>query len=352
MRIVISGGGTGGHVFPAIELAIAFKQQQADVIMVGNHNSLEEKMAHDHNIDFFALSTKKIVGLSFINKIKALVSIAIAFANALCLLAKIKPNAVIGVGGYVSFPVVFASFFLGIKRYICEQNLMPGLANKVLSKIAMRIFISFEESRSYFPRDKTILTGNPVRKQFFNVEPKQFTSNMRILITGGSLGARFLNHHVPQALARIDEKQRIVHVTHQCGATMIDDVKKLYSDAKISASVVSFIDDMPRAFSEHDLLISRAGATVCAEIMAAGMAAILIPYPHANAHQKYNALALEKAAAAIMIEEGAHFERDLVNALNTLMADEKILSNIAGKAKSLGLPDASISIVRKIIDLG
>lgn len=353
MRIVVTGGGTGGHIFPALEIAAEIKRQQpeAHVILVGNKNGLEEKMAKTADVPFFGLSTKKIVGQSLFHKLLAVVYLKIAVMKSLWFLLKNRPHAVIGVGGYVSAPMVLASVLLGIRRYICEQNVVPGLANRQLARIASFVFISFAESRRYFPAKKTILTGNPVRREFFALPEKALRAKgLRILVTGGSLGARYLNEEVPKALGEVYKTCPELEITHQTGRDQLEAVKKRYEHAGIKARVVSFIDNMPNAFFDHDLLISRAGATVCAEIMAAGMPAILVPYPHANGHQKYNAKALEKPGAAIMVEEGQNFADRLARWVIDLYSEPERLTHISKSAQSMGTAQATSTIVSHVLN--
>lgn len=353
MRIIITGGDTGGHIFPALEIASEIKRQHphATVILAGNNNSLEEKMAKAAGVKFFGLTTKKVVDQSLFKKLVALVYLKLAVVKSLWFLLKDRPKAVIGVGGYVSAPMLLASALLGIKRYLCEQNVMPGLANRSLAWIANRIFISFAESRQYFPEKKTILTGNPVRKEFFELKPTMSEGQpLRILVTGGSLGANFLNQQVPYALGLAHNDCPHLTITHQTGKDQVTAVKKLYEYAGLKAEVVTFIDNMPQAFSHHDLLISRAGATVCAEIMAAGMPAILVPYPFANGHQKYNALALEKSGAAIMIEQGQNFASLLARSVKDLYLKQEQLGQMGKKAQTMGSWHAASAIVNYVLN--
>lgn len=351
MRIIVTGGGTGGHIFPALEIAKEFKRHQhaPEVIFIGNKNSLEERMATVAHLRFFGLRTKKLVGQNWLQKIGALFFLGVSFLQALVILIRLRPKAVIGVGGYVSAPVILASFVLGIKRYICEQNVVPGFANKYLAYLAKRIFISFENSRSYFPRHKVVFSGNPVRHEFFAL-PEKNLSSFRILVTGGSLGASFINHEIPTVLASVIKECPDLKVTHQTGQPMLDEVRAHYHDLGITAHVVPFIDNMPRAFSDHDVLVSRAGATVCAEIMASGMPAILIPYPFANGHQKYNAEALAKIGAAVMVEQNDRFQPCLASTLKTFYSDRMTLLEMTKRSKSLGAAGAAATIVHHVFN--
>lgn len=351
MRIVVTGGGTGGHIFPALELVKEIKREnkKIEVVYVGNKNSLEERMAATSHIPFYGMSTRKLVGQGFFKKIIAIIFLLFAIMRGLWLLLKLRPRAVIGVGGYVSVPLVIASTLLGIKRYICEQNAVPGMANKFLSFLANRIFISFEDSRKYFPKHKTIHSGNPVRSAFFTLGEKTDGPKFRILITGGSLGARFLNREIPKVMSRLAHDLKHLEITHQTGEASHDEVVKLYTDGNVTARVLTFIDNMPHEFSSHDLLISRAGATVCAEIMASGMPAILVPYPFANGHQKYNAESLTKLGAAIMLEERENFSVELFDIIKRLYEKPVILHEMSKKAKSMGSSKAATVIITSVL---
>jgi UDP-N-acetylglucosamine--N-acetylmuramyl-(pentapeptide) pyrophosphoryl-undecaprenol N-acetylglucosamine transferase len=352
MKIIVTGGGTGGHIFPALEIAKEIKHQQptANVIFVGNTNSLEETMAKGVGLPFYGIAAKKIVGQSVAKKLLALVYLKIAIVKALWFLIRNRPKAVIGVGGYVSAPMLIASFFLGIKRYICEQNVVPGLANRWLARVARSVFISFEASRPYFPEGVTLLTGNPVRHEFFTLPEKTAHDAVRILVTGGSLGARFLNQHIPQALASIKAACPHLSITHQTGKHDVDTVKGIYQRLNLNADVISFISDMPNAFRTHDLLVSRAGATVCAEIMASGMPSILVPYPHANAHQRYNAEALSEAGGAIMLNEDQNFADHLARSVKELYSEPKRRTYLGVQAKSMGAKEAAFAIVQHVMN--
>ncbi len=351
MHIVVTGGGTGGHVFPAIEVAKEFIQNDSrtKITYVGNFGGIEERMAKSCGFHFFGLKTQKIVGQGLLAKIKALFFLKIAVLKSLWFLLRQRPDAVIGVGGYVSAPMIIASFLLRVKRYICEQNVIPGLANRVLAHLSNRIFISFAESKPYFPKHSTILTGNPIRKQFFTLEPPPPNGELKILVTGGSMGANFLNQEVPKALALLKESCANLQVTHQTGNSVAEEVENKYRSAQVNAKITQFIDNMPEAFRNHSLLVSRAGATVAAEIMASGMPAVLVPYRFANGHQRDNALALEKAGAAILIEEGENFSSELSKKLKEFYEQPELLKTISKNAKLMATPKAASNIVKAVI---
>lgn len=350
MRIIVTGGGTGGHIFPALEIIKELKKKpDMDVVWAGNANSFEEKTALDNHITFFALGTKKIVGQGFFKKITALFALLVAVIQCLQFLLKQRPQAVIGVGGYVSAPLILASFLLGIRRYIAEQNVVPGLANRYLGKIATKVFMSFHESQRYFPKGKTILTGNPVRADFFGLARTQKPEALRILITGGSMGAQFINKTIPEALAELHGQGLALTITHQTGHAMVADTQKTYENLGLRAHVTPFIAHMPHAFIEHDLIISRAGATIIAELTASGTPSILIPYPFALGHQQKNAEVLVDKKAAIMILQGPDAKSRLVTTLKNIYSDRSILHHMAQQALSLGIPHAASNMVQCIL---
>lgn len=352
MRIVVTGGGTGGHIFPALEIAKELAKHRPDLVVsyVGNQGGLEERMALACNFHFTGLKTKPIVGQSVIKKISALLYLGLGVLKCVSLFLKDRPQAVIGVGGYVSAPVIIASFLLLIRRYLCEQNVVPGLANRLLAALANDVFISFKDSAQYFPRHKTKLTGNPTREQFFVAERKPNHRPLAILITGGSMGASFLNEKVPQALALIKNECPELFITHQTGQAKLSAAQAHYQKAGITARVVPFIEDMAGAFSQHDLLISRAGATVIAEITAAGMPAIVVPYRFAEGHQKANAQALVKEKAGLMIEEGDTFVLELARSLKELYHHQEQLVHLSHRARAMAIPNAAQHIVKIVLE--
>lgn len=350
MRIILAGGGTGGHVFPSLEIAKEIKRVRPDceIIIAGNADSLEEKVARNNNLTFFNSNSAQIASKRFFEKILALKQLAISTIKCVIFLLRYRPTAIIGVGGNVSVPAMIAGFLLGIRTYICEQNVKPGLANNVLKFIAHRIFISFKESAPFFPKSKILFTGNPIRQEFF--ESKRVASDkFRILITGGSLGSRALNEEVPKALKMCGHLDDL-EVTHQTGLMMVDQVKSTYKDLGINAEVLTFIDNMPALFAKNDLLISRAGATVSAEILAFGMPALLIPYPHANAHQVDNARALESIGVATMVLEGPNLAVNLSAHIRKLYENRALLREMGQKAAGKGHKDAAKLIVETVLN--
>lgn len=350
MNIIIAGGGTGGHAFPALQIALELKKIKPDLIpiMVGEKNSIEERLACEHNISFISIPSKPLVGKSFWQKIIGIFYLFLSIFFLTVKFIKNRPLVVIGVGGYVSAPSVIAAFLLRIKRAICEQNAVPGLTNKWLAYISNAVFISFEYSKKYFSNKNIILSGNPIRKDFINNKPI-IINKLNILISGGSKGAGFLNINIPKIFANI--KNKSFTVTHQTGEKDLELVRNFYIKYGIEAQVVAFIKDMPKAFLTHNLLISRAGATIIAELCAFGMPSILIPYRFSHGHQRYNALAIEKSHGGIMLEEQ---DRDFSNKFSNLMdgfiSDPNSLEIIGQNARKLARIDAGSIIANYILN--
>lgn len=350
MNIFVTGGGSGGHTFPAIEIAKEIKQQNSNarVIYVGNKNSIEERLAISEGIDFISINVKRLVGQSKVKKLISLFYLVTSIIHSIFILIRYRPKAVIGVGGFVSAPVIIASLLLNIRRYICEQNLRPGITNYYLAKIANKVFTSFIGSDKYFPKERVLHTGNPVRSNFFALQIKATHEPFSILIAGGSQGAGFLNRNIPLAIKSIYQQCPGLVITHQTGKADFKSVKEDYEGFTSNANVIEFIDDMPKFFSQHNIIISRAGATVCAEIMACGMPAILVPYPHADGHQKDNALSLSKQSAAIMVMQNDNFIDVMAKQILRLYHDQLLREELSQRAKSLATKNAATSIVNTV----
>lgn len=353
MHAVVTAGGTGGHIFPALEIAKELKNNNVKTTFVGNSNSLEEKITSQNNINFFAIYSLSFVGKPFLGKIKTIIYLKLAIIKCLLFIIKNKVSFVIGVGGYVSFPMVIAAFLLRKPCYICEQNVSPGLANKVLSFISKKIFITFKESKKYFSNKNIIYTGNPVRKEFFNINKnfENIENNLSILVTGGSLGAKIFNEDIPKAidLVQKNNKNININITHQTGKNNYHKTTELYEKYNIKNNLIEFITDMPKEFEKHDIIISRAGATICCEICAAGMPAILVPYRFANAHQKDNALALQNNNAAIMLEENNDFATALALIITNIYKEPNVLEKMSLNAKNLAMPNAQQKIIKEVL---
>lgn len=305
MRWVIAGGGTGGHLFPGIAIAEAFLEREEgnEVLFLGTERGIEARVLADGRFPLRTIRAMPLHGRPMVDKARALWAIPRSIGEAMKLLREYRPNLVLGVGGYASGPGILAAALLGVKRAIHEQNVIPGMTNRVLKRFSQRIFISFEETRPYFPAERTVLTGNPIRKGILRrAHLRERGDRFTILIFGGSAGAHRINMAMMEALPWLREMRSVWRFIHQTGRQDQDVVSKAYREGGFEAEVIPFIDRMELYYPKADLVICRSGASTVAELAACGKAAILIPYPYAaHHHQLINAQKLADRGAARMI---------------------------------------------------
>lgn len=361
MRVVISGGGTGGHIYPAIALIKQLKKRNLldDVLYVGTQKGLESRIVKELDIPF---ETVEIQGfkrkLSFQNVITVKLFIEGIF-KARKIIKQFKPDIVVGTGGYVSSSIVYAAHTLKIPTIIHEQNSIAGVTNKFLGNFVNKIAISFQEVASEFKeKDKLILTGNPRaqevagikknnRLQEFGLDPKIPT----VLIFGGSRGAEPLNRAVIGCLKEFGEQS--YQVLFATGKIHYDYVKEAIKDTEYeNISVVSYIDNMPEILPDVDLIVGRSGATSIAEITALGIPAVFIPSPYVtHDHQTTNAQILTKVNAAKMIKEPDLNDKSLMEVVNQIMNDKQLHDEMADNSKKLGMPNAADLLIDQMLDL-
>lgn len=306
LDIVITGGGTGGHVYPGIAVAKELRQRlpSTSILFIGTRAGLETKIVSHEG---FALETINIQGFKSkgaFDKLKTLCKLPYAVYRSIIFLREFRPHVVFGTGGYVSVPVIYAAYVLRIPTLILEPNRQPGLANKLLSKSVDKIAICFQESATSFPSEKVIFTGNPIRKEFSligQIPPPDRGSKRNILIIGGSRGSKSINDAVIEALDYLTEQREHLVFIHQTGKADLQDVKMHYNNKQFRADVLEYIDDIPKGYAKSHLIICRAGASTVAELMASRRLAIVIPYPYGDRHQEFNAQALEEAGLAKVI---------------------------------------------------
>jgi UDP-N-acetylglucosamine--N-acetylmuramyl-(pentapeptide) pyrophosphoryl-undecaprenol N-acetylglucosamine transferase len=352
MRVIIAGGGSGGHIFPAISIAeeILRRSPRNKVLFVGTKKGMEEKILSKRGYALEFISSAGIVGTGLIKSLKGVAFALKGLFDSLRIISGFNPDLVLGVGGYASGPVVLAALFLWIPTAICEQNSIPGITNRVLGRFVKRVFVSFEESVRFFPRRKTIVVGNPVRSDILAQKGHVWMRNgFTVLVFGGSQGAHRLNLSVPKAFGILGRKD--ISLIHQTGDKDLEDVKKTYEWYGIRAEVLPFIEDIGAAYRSADLVIGRAGAGTIAEITAIGIPSILIPYPFsAYNHQLENARILEKAGAAVVIQDKDAVPEKLAEVLNNLLERDK-LNDMKERVKNLGKPNAAREIVDEIYKL-
>ena len=349
MRVIIAGGGTGGHIFPAISIAGEIRRRDSanEILFIGTKNGFEVDRIRKEGYDLKFINSGGIVSMGFVRSLKGVLFAIKGIFDSFRIIMDFKPNVVVGVGGYVSGPVVLAAFILFTPSVICEQNAVPGLTNRILARFVKRVFATFQMSTTYFPGDKTLVVGNPVRPEFLTVKSgKKNHGGIKILVLGGSQGAYKLNVSVPKAVGML--RRDDLSVVHQTGNRDIEDVRKAYEWFGIKADVLPFIDDIANVYNNADLVIGRSGAGTISEITVLGKPSILIPYPFsANNHQFENAKVLERAGAAVIIEDRLAFPEKIAETISDLLNNNK-LDEMMVQSKSLAKPNATKDIVDEI----
>ena len=359
IRLIVTGGGTGGHLFPGISLAQAMLRTYpgCEVLFIGSERKVDKAALSDIGFETTAIKSQGIKGKSFLAILKALFQQPLALWEAARIIRKFKPDLVFGVGGYVTGPVILAARLMGVTTCIHEQNSIPGLANKLLGYIANKIFVSLPGSEKYFPAEKTILSGNPVRDNIIKASMKaKRTSSQEpctLLILGGSQGARRLNslmlEAVENCLAKLSPSPFIIH---QTGGHDEDQVRKKYAELGLNARVQAFYSDMAEIYSQADLIISRAGATTLAELTIFHKPVILIPYPYAaDNHQEINGRYLVDAGAGIMFKQADLTGEKLGMEIKRVLGDKEVLVQMAKNSGILAKPEATETIVNACMSL-
>jgi UDP-N-acetylglucosamine--N-acetylmuramyl-(pentapeptide) pyrophosphoryl-undecaprenol N-acetylglucosamine transferase len=354
-RVIFAGGGTGGHLFPAIAVMeeLRRREPELEVLFVGTARGIETKVVPQLGERLTCLEVSPLKGRSPSQLLKSLAALPGAGFEAARVVQSFRPSLVIGVGGYAAGPMVLAARTLGVPSALLEQNAHVGLTNRLLARVVQRAYLSFEETASQFPARAVRVFGNPVRRAFVSagtmarVDPLGFEMRARrVLVVGGSQGAKVLNQVVPEALARAGLAESGVEIVHQTGHAMCDEVSAHYARLGLRAEVTPFIDDMARAYASAALVIGRAGATSLAEICAVGRPSLLIPFPFAaDDHQWHNARALEARGAALAMREQGLEPGELSQRIAQLLAEPAKRSAMAEAARSLGKPDAAAAIV-------
>jgi len=350
MRLLLAGGGTGGHLFPAVALAQQLLQQDKSsaVCFVGTDRGLEKKLIPKLGYDLFTVDMVGVVGRGWKGRFAVVPKLAKSLIQAKKILSHFKPDIVVGVGGYASVPVVIMAKLTGIPYLIHEQNAIPGVSNRLLGKGAQRVCLSFSEHLHGFSPEKTVVTGNPVRQGLESI-PLEFPSSGKLLIFGGSRGARAINQAVCEMLPLIKQWDAVPEILHQTGEEDFAMVQQAYRDAGFDETqVVPFIDDMAKAYATSRLVVCRAGATTLAELAICGRPAILIPFPYATGdHQTANARSLKKKGAAVLLPQNELTAERLATLIRNLLADQQTLSHMAAQGRQLGQPGAATDILNE-----
>lgn len=355
MRIIIAGGGTGGHVIPALAIAQQLKKQfDAEVLFIGTARGIETRLVPQAGFPLELIQVGALKNVSLMTRAKTMFDLPRAIAASSRMLSDFDPEVVIGVGGYASGPAMVAAIRRRLPTLAFEPNVVPGFANRMIARWVSAAAVHFEETCRYFPHCR--VTGVPVRAAFFCIPPKTVSSQVggapTLLVFGGSQGARAINQAMVESLDGLREKIPGIHIIHQTGQRDYDHVFAAYQRSGISGEVHKFIDDMPSTFARADLLVCRSGASTVGEITAAGKPAIFVPFPAAaDDHQNVNARALERAGAAVVVEESNLGAAYLVDTIAALIGDSGRLQSMAAAARSLSHPKAVEEIGEMIVQL-
>ena len=344
MRVVIAGGGTGGHVIPALAIAEELRSSyRAEVIFVGTSRGIEKRLVPAAGYQLRLIEVGALNRVDLATRFKTMLDLPRAMAAAARLIRQFRPDVMIGVGGYASGPAMLVGSLLRIPTVAFEPNVVPGFANRIVARRVKAAAVQFEKTCSYFRNCQ--VTGVPVRREFFKVVPRPMEAGPTLLVFGGSQGAHAINQAILEALPQLAEAVPGISIIHQTGEKDYVNAQAAYLKQMVKADVSPFIDDMPGAFARADLLLCRAGASTVAEITAAGKPAIFIPLPTAaDDHQRHNAEVLASGNAARLLPQSELSATRLVSEIATLLRDRVLLANMADAARSFAHPGAAATI--------
>ncbi|MDA8428655.1 MAG: undecaprenyldiphospho-muramoylpentapeptide beta-N-acetylglucosaminyltransferase [Geobacteraceae bacterium] len=371
MKLLIAGGGTGGHLFPGMAVAEEFlaRDPSNQVLFVGTERGIEARAVPAAGYPLELISAAGMRGKGGFSQIKGAAMMLLGYSQSRKVLKHYRPDFVLGVGGYASLPMVLAARGMQVPCFIHEQNAIPGMTNKLLARFARQVFITLEESAKFFPEDRILVTGNPLRRQILDMVARQNSPAVppltergsehgeqgagrcfRLFVFGGSQGAHAINMAMMSALPQLADLAGRLEICHQTGEADCPAVRGAYSGSQIAASVQPFISDMATEYHKADLIICRAGATTIAEVTACGKACLFIPFPHAvDDHQRRNAEALLKKQACFMLLEHELNGERLASLVRDVMDDPALLRQTGEAAFSLARLDAARIIVDEMM---
>jgi UDP-N-acetylglucosamine--N-acetylmuramyl-(pentapeptide) pyrophosphoryl-undecaprenol N-acetylglucosamine transferase len=360
LRVVIAGGGTGGHLYPGIAVAreLLVRRPDAQISFAGTSRGLEARVVPLEGFSLDLIRSSGIKGKAIADRARGAALLPLSLLDAWRVVSRRRPDVVIGVGGFSSGPVVLVAAMRGVPTMLLEQNAVPGLTNRLLAPFVRAAAVTFERTKPFFG-EKAVVTGNPVRPEFLQEAAPQTeldtddrSSNTRVLVFGGSQGAHAINVAMVEAAAELAAGSPRLRLTHQTGERDVEMVRAAYRRAGLEADVEPFLFDMGRRIGQADLIVCRAGATTLAEITAAGKAAILIPLPTAtDDHQRQNAEALATTGAAEVLLQADATGPALARRILTLAADPEARARVGQAARRLARPDAARLIVDRAVEL-
>ncbi len=347
LRVLIAGGGTGGHIYPGIAIAkeIQRRHTAAELLFVGTERGLEMKIVPAEGFRLETITISGLKGTGRLRQAKSLLAVPRSLREARSILQGFQPAVVVGVGGYSSGPPVLMAALMGIPTMLQEQNALPGLTNRLLARFVRKVATAFRTCEAHFGR-KAVLTGNPVRAEFLQIPRRSGSEPFTLLVFGGSQGAQAINQAVVEALKILGAQMADLKLIHQTGELDHAKIAQACHAAGVAADVRPFFSDMPQQFARADLLICRAGATTLAEVTVSGKAAVLIPFPQAaDDHQRKNAEALVQAGAAEMILQSELNGARLAERIQYYFGHRGALRQMEQNSRALGRPDATERIV-------
>ena len=364
MKVILSGGGTGGHIYPALTIADAIKKERpdAEIFFVGTKDGLEKNIIPRYGYELKFIEVAGFKRSLSLDTLRSFGKLFKGLSDAVEIISEAKPDLVIGTGGYVCGPICFIAALKGIPTCIQEQNAMPGVTNKILARFVKKVFLGYEEGRKYFSgSSEKIYTGNPIRTEILEHEKSEAMAELgldlkkkTVLVSGGSRGARSINKAMLEAELKLSGRED-VQVVHATGEINYEDyMKEITARGTVDKNIVikPYLHNMPVALAAADLAVFRAGAIGLAELMACGIPSVLIPYPYATGnHQEYNARAIEKNGAARVILDKELTGEKILAIIEELLAQEKDLLEMKQKAKSLGRPEAASVIAKSALAL-
>jgi UDP-N-acetylglucosamine--N-acetylmuramyl-(pentapeptide) pyrophosphoryl-undecaprenol N-acetylglucosamine transferase len=359
MRLLIAGGGTGGHLFPGVAIAEELRARApgAAVRFVGTRRGIEARVLPELGWELSLIEVSGLKTVGALGALRGLLRLPRALWQARRIVREFRPDVVLGVGGYASGPVVLMARLAGVPAAICEQNSIPGLTNKILGRIVRAVFVSFDGTRRFFRPARTVVSGNPVRRGLVQKllegtgsapsapGPGDARAAVHVLVSGGSLGAVAVNSLAADALIALAREAPLA-IVHQTGDKGLADTVERYRAAGVAAECHAFIKDMAAAYQRADVIVSRAGATTVAELAITGKPAVFIPYPFAaDNHQELNARAMADAGAALMFRQAELTADALAGALRPLLTDPALRAEMGTKMKAQARPAAAKTVI-------
>ena len=344
MRVIIAGGGTGGHVIPALAIAQELQSRyDAEVLFIGTARGIETRLVPAAGFQLKLVTVGALSRVDLATRVKTVFDLPRAIAQSARIIRESTPDVMIGVGGYASGPAMIAASFMSVPMMAFEPNVVPGIANRMVAPMVRAAAVHFPATQQYFRN--AVVTGVPVRREFFHVPERPLDARPTLLVFGGSQGAHAINVAVMESLAALAQAVLGFQLIHQTGEKDCEAAQAAAASAGISAEISRFIDDMPGAFARADLLVCRSGASTVAEITAAGKPAIFVPLPTAaDDHQRHNAETLANAGAALLLPQAELTADRLVEEVSSLLSDRARLAQMGAAARQFAHPHAAVEI--------